>query len=162
MLYHLPKIVREQCSREMRRVLKPGGRVLAVDFSTPSRQRRGVLHRMHRHGHVALEEIVRLLGGAGLTVEETGAVGVSNLHFAFATAADTRTDAATRRVPAVSRSLAALPIPRWTWVALGAVVVAGHAMLLHAVSSGLSPFGISAAAVAGVVVLILIGHFRFR
>src|SRR5215203_1722893 len=75
MLHHLPRTVREQCVHEMRRVLKPTGRVLAVDFSTPLRHRRGLLHRMHRHGHVALEEIVALLNGAGLAVEESGAVG---------------------------------------------------------------------------------------
>src|SRR5262245_39034218 len=32
MLHHLPRKAREQCAREMRRVLKPSGRVLAVDF----------------------------------------------------------------------------------------------------------------------------------
>src|SRR5687768_2717271 len=40
MLHHLPRLVREQCAREMRRVLKPGGRLLAVDFATPARQRK--------------------------------------------------------------------------------------------------------------------------
>ena len=35
MLHHLPRRVREQCVQEMRRVLKPGGRVLAVDFANP-------------------------------------------------------------------------------------------------------------------------------
>ena len=33
MLHHLPKATRQECAREMRRVLKPGGRVLAVDFA---------------------------------------------------------------------------------------------------------------------------------
>src|SRR5262245_23320310 len=34
MLHHLPRNGREQCAREMRRVVKSGGRVLAVDFSS--------------------------------------------------------------------------------------------------------------------------------
>jgi len=33
MLHHLPRPARELCAREMKRVLKPGGRVLAVDFA---------------------------------------------------------------------------------------------------------------------------------
>src|SRR5262245_34868258 len=32
MLHHLPLKTRKQCAHEMRRVLKPGGRALAVDF----------------------------------------------------------------------------------------------------------------------------------
>ncbi len=38
MLHHLPRNTREQCGREIARVLKPGGRLLAVDFSAPARE----------------------------------------------------------------------------------------------------------------------------
>lgn len=158
MLHHLPRAVREQCAREMRRVLRPGGRVLAVDFSAPSRQRRGVLHRMHRHGHVALEEVVRLLDGAGLAVEVTGAVGVSDLHFALATASDARADATTRRVAPVSRSLPPLPLPRFVWVTLGILLVAGHGVLFGVASSGLSRFVVPAAVMVGLAGLMLVSH----
>src|SRR5215216_4246893 len=39
MLHHLPPSAREQCAREVRRVLKPGGRVLAVDFATSGKKK---------------------------------------------------------------------------------------------------------------------------
>jgi ubiquinone/menaquinone biosynthesis C-methylase UbiE len=84
MLHHLPRPAREQCAREMKRVLKPGGRVLAVDFSVSAEK--GLLSHVHRrHGHVKLQEIVAILGAAGLTVVESGAVGFRSLQFALAT-----------------------------------------------------------------------------
>lgn len=86
MLHHLSRPLRQQCAREMRRVLKPGGRVLAVDFATPAKERKGLLPRLHRHGHMAVRDIVALLSEAGLMVVENGSVGVGDLHFAVATA----------------------------------------------------------------------------
>ena len=85
MLHHLPRPAREQCVREIRRVLRPGGRLLAVDFATPTRERRGLLRNMHRHGHVALRDILELLSEAELRVVENGPVGVQDLQFALAT-----------------------------------------------------------------------------
>jgi ubiquinone/menaquinone biosynthesis C-methylase UbiE len=85
MLHHLPRPGRAQCAREMRRVLRPGGRVLAVDFAAA--QEKGLLAHLHqRHGHVKLDDIVALLGAAGLVVKESGAVGYRNLQFVLATA----------------------------------------------------------------------------
>src|SRR5918999_4385431 len=85
MLHHLPRPTREQSAREIRRVLKPGGRVLAVDFGMPGRHHRGVIgHLHHRRGHVALDSVVELLSASGLTVVESGAVGVKDLHFTVA------------------------------------------------------------------------------
>jgi len=85
MLHHLPRPARAQCAAEMRRVLRPGGRVLAVDFA--GSQEKGLMAHLHqRHGHVELEDIVALLGAAGLEVKESGAVGCRSLHFALATA----------------------------------------------------------------------------
>lgn len=85
MLHHLPRPAREQCVREIRRVLRPGGRLLAVDFATPTRERRGLLRNMHRHGHVALRDILELLSEAEMRVVENGPVGVQDLQFALAT-----------------------------------------------------------------------------
>ena len=82
MLHHLPRKTRQACAAEMKRVLKAGGRVLAVDFGRGDG--RGLLAHFHRHGHVDLKDIVALLEGAGLTMNETGPVGMNNLHFALA------------------------------------------------------------------------------
>lgn len=87
MFHHLPRKGREECAREIRRVLKPGGRALIVDFDAPARRRSGLLdHFHHRHGHVKLDDIVATLEAAGLTIVERGAVQFRNLAFVLAAA----------------------------------------------------------------------------
>jgi ubiquinone/menaquinone biosynthesis C-methylase UbiE len=86
MLHHLPRNARQQCAYEIRRVLKPGGRVLAVDFGGPARERRGLFAHVHRHGHVNLPDMIALLSEAGLNMVESGAVGMRDLQFVLATA----------------------------------------------------------------------------
>lgn len=78
MLHHLPAGAREQCMRELRRVLRPGGRALVVDF--------GEARGLHRRDRVALHDLVRLPREAGLTINESGPVGVLGLNFVLATA----------------------------------------------------------------------------
>ena len=85
MLHHLPSVARELCAREMRRVLKPAGRILAVDFGASSGHGHGLFQHFHRHGNVAVEEIATLLRGAGLTILGSGPVGVRNMNFVLAT-----------------------------------------------------------------------------
>jgi SAM-dependent methyltransferase len=80
MLHHLPRNGREQCAREICQVLKPGGRALVVDFGG-SRNRGGHLAHFHRHGHVKVGDIAALLGDAGLTIVDSGAVGFRDLRF---------------------------------------------------------------------------------
>src|SRR5437667_417911 len=65
MLHHLPRKARQHCVAEMRRVLKPGGRVLAVDFGLAPRDKKGVFARVHRHGYVRLPDIIGFLSEAG-------------------------------------------------------------------------------------------------
>ncbi|HLQ45656.1 MAG TPA: class I SAM-dependent methyltransferase [Planctomycetaceae bacterium] len=84
MLHHLPRKTRQQCAREIRRVLKPRGRVLAVDFASAARERRSVIGHFHRHGHVDLGDIMAVLSEADLKTVESGAVGISDLQFALA------------------------------------------------------------------------------
>jgi len=85
MLHHLPAKTRRQCAAEIRRVLKPGGRVLAVDFEGFSSQKRALLSHFHRpHGHVSRTDIIALLSEAGLNAIESGPVGVRDLQFVLA------------------------------------------------------------------------------
>jgi ubiquinone/menaquinone biosynthesis C-methylase UbiE len=86
MLHHLPHKARQQCACEIRRVLKPGGRVLAVDFGGSARGRRGFFAHFHSHGHVNLPDMIALLSEAGLNIIESGAVGMRDLQFVLATA----------------------------------------------------------------------------
>lgn len=85
MLHHLPRSARQACAREIARVLKPGGRALAVDFATSSKEQGGLFHRLHRHGLVRLEEIVALMEAAGLKVVDTGPIGMRDLNYVLAT-----------------------------------------------------------------------------
>jgi len=85
-LHHLPRETRERCAREIRRVLKPGGRVLAVDFGGTPGERKGLIEHFHRHAGVGLHDIINLLTDAGLRIIESGAVGVRGLNFVLATA----------------------------------------------------------------------------
>lgn len=84
MLHHLPRPVRQEFAREMRRVLKPAGRVLVVDFGSGGDGRRGLLAHFHRHGHTNPREVIALLEGAALSPVESGALGMNDLQFVLA------------------------------------------------------------------------------
>jgi ubiquinone/menaquinone biosynthesis C-methylase UbiE len=84
MLHHLPRKARRDLMREVRRVLKPGGRVLVVDFGSTPQGRKSLLDHIHRHGHVDLHEIMDALTDAGMHVTESGAVRIRNLYYALA------------------------------------------------------------------------------
>jgi ubiquinone/menaquinone biosynthesis C-methylase UbiE len=83
MLHHLSRDARAQCAREVRRVLKPGGRVLAVDFA-PAAQHGGILAHLHRRAHSDLSDIVALFRDEGFSIAESGAVGLQDMQFVVA------------------------------------------------------------------------------
>lgn len=83
MLHHLPKSTRALAVSEMRRVLKPDGRALLVDFAG-ARNGHGPRLHFHRHGHVEPRALAELAVDAGLRVVDTGPVGRWNLQFVLA------------------------------------------------------------------------------
>jgi ubiquinone/menaquinone biosynthesis C-methylase UbiE len=145
MLHHLPAKVRERFAGEIRRVLKPTGRVLAVDFEPPAKKRGGLISQVHRHGHVPLREITALLERAGLRVQESGAVGASDLKFTVATAPDALEMAPRPALPP-------LPLPPWIWLTGGAALIAIHLLVLRMASTALVLSGIGLALLAALLV----------
>ena len=86
MLHHLPRPARARLVAEARRVLRPGGRLLVIDFAKPAAPRpRGILGHLHRHGHIGLDEVLAMVSEAGLHVQRSGDVGTSDLQFVLAT-----------------------------------------------------------------------------
>jgi len=135
MLHHLPRPVRRECVHEARRVLKPGGRMLAVDFSRPSNRKSGLLGRLHRHGGVSGDAMVALLRDAGFRVEETGSVGVSDLHYVLAVTPRAGESASTEHPMPATRSLPPLPKPRWIVPAIVVAAIAAHLLVPLAVAA---------------------------
>jgi ubiquinone/menaquinone biosynthesis C-methylase UbiE len=86
MLHHLRRNAREQAVREARRVLRPGGRLLAVDFVKSSGK--GLLAHFHRHGRVDPRDLIALVSEAGLSVVESGPVGQWDLQFVLSRRTD--------------------------------------------------------------------------
>jgi ubiquinone/menaquinone biosynthesis C-methylase UbiE len=83
-LHCLPDAARRQSVAEMRRVLKPGGRLLAVDFGGPAHDRRSLIGHLSHHRRFDLSEVIPLLRDVGLIAIESGAVDFSDLQFVLA------------------------------------------------------------------------------
>jgi len=81
MFHHLRRAVREQCAREMYRVLKPGGKGLVVEFS---RDGKSVISRLHKHAALELSGIHDVLRSAGFDIAESGLVGIQGLNYTLA------------------------------------------------------------------------------
>jgi len=150
MMHHLPRATRERCVSEMRRVLRPGGRLLVVDFEKPANKRGGLIARFHRHGGVPLRDIVGLLGSESLTVTQIGAVGVSDLRFALATKPRDGDDPA-HGPPLVERSLPPLSLPKWPVIGAALGVVAVHLIIVRGVWAAVTLGTLASVAVAALV-----------
>ena len=95
-LHHLPKEALRHCILEMRRVLKPGGRLLALDIGGPQDKRRTLHARdagAHHvgHDHFDLSTMPPLLSECGLDEIEKGTVGfrlvrIGRLYYVLAAA----------------------------------------------------------------------------
>jgi ubiquinone/menaquinone biosynthesis C-methylase UbiE len=81
MLHHLPKAGRTEFGGEAFRALKPGGRLLVIDFAKPHRRS---FFRFHRHGHVDLDKAAADLGQRGFKIVEQGDVGTRGLRYLLA------------------------------------------------------------------------------
>lgn len=84
MLHHLPRKARPEIVREIKRVLKPSGRFLAVDFVKPAAGRKSFMDRFHRHGFVRLDDVVAEVEATGFTIARSGPVGERDLQFVLA------------------------------------------------------------------------------
>jgi len=85
MLHHLRRDVRAQAIQEMRRVLKPGGRILIVDFGKRTAEHRGLMAHFHQHGRVSMAELIALVESGALRTMESGSVGIGTLIYVLAT-----------------------------------------------------------------------------
>jgi len=84
MLHHLSRDTRGEAIREMRRVIKPDGRILIVDFGKRTGEHRGLMAHFHQHGRVSMADLTALVEGAPLRVVESGSVGIGTLIYILA------------------------------------------------------------------------------
>jgi ubiquinone/menaquinone biosynthesis C-methylase UbiE len=158
MLHHLPGEARRQCLREIRRVLKPGGRLLAVDFGGPERQRHGLIARFHHHRHSQfdLRTVVPMMQEAGLQRVGEGAIGLGGLQFVFASPDPQAWAGETFQVEECDQPRIPQHRHWWLLLLLGvSALLAAHVVPLY---YGLSRAALPAAVVSGAVVLVLIKH----
>jgi hypothetical protein len=116
-----------------------------------------MLGRLHRHGGVPLDAIVALLRDAGLRVEETGSVGVSDLQFVVAVAPQPGADATRAAILPVTRSLPPLGVPRWIVPAAVIAAVAAHAWMAGRLA-GLLSLSAAGIALGSILVAIVAAH----
>jgi ubiquinone/menaquinone biosynthesis C-methylase UbiE len=84
-LHCLSEDGRRSCIAEMIRVLRPGGRLLLVDFGGPARARHSMMSHLHQHKRFDLFDLVPLLRECGVLELQSGPLGFSDLQFTMAT-----------------------------------------------------------------------------
>jgi ubiquinone/menaquinone biosynthesis C-methylase UbiE len=172
MLHHLPRKARPEIVREIKRVLKPGGRFLAVDFVKPAGGRKSFMDRFHRHGFVRLDDVIEELKTAGFTVVRSGPVGEKDLHFVLAANGPARAGASVVTTRQAEDNLVADAPPAYRHggglllavLAMAAVLAlialhAGTASFLGLVSFDLrsNPFGYAAVAALALLIVVKLG-----
>jgi ubiquinone/menaquinone biosynthesis C-methylase UbiE len=86
MLHHLSDDARAMCISEIRRVLKPGGRLLAIEFGGAAEQRKSLAGHLHAHAHFDLTQVIPVVNQAGLAQVESGPMGFRDMQFIRAAA----------------------------------------------------------------------------
>lgn len=88
MLHHLPDDLKRRGFAEIKRVLKPGGLLFAVDFEPPTNAvlRLVMSHGVHGMMHVDVRQYVRLMEQAGFADVQTGPTRHSLLSYVRGTA----------------------------------------------------------------------------
>jgi len=88
MLHHLPRDLQRRALAEIRRVLRPGGRLLIVDLRRPaSRLGRGILSLAgHGGSRVDVQDLPPLLAAAGFVAIAAGTLGHGTLGYVRASA----------------------------------------------------------------------------
>jgi ubiquinone/menaquinone biosynthesis C-methylase UbiE len=83
MMHHLPEDLKPRALAEIRRVLKPGGRLLIVDFKKPASRlgRLAPIWLVHRRLPSDVRDLPGLLEAAGFAAVEDGPTGFSYLGF---------------------------------------------------------------------------------
>jgi ubiquinone/menaquinone biosynthesis C-methylase UbiE len=83
-LHHIPRTDRPASVAEMKRVVKPGGRVMLADFVFGKRH--SVAGFLHHHVGLRTNDLRALAAEAGLQVVESGPLGMLDLHYVLARA----------------------------------------------------------------------------
>ena len=83
-IHCLPEAQRGRCFAEMARVLKPGGRLLVVDFGGSAESKHSVFGLMHIHRSFDLARERQRIAEAGLSECASGPTGFPDLHYILA------------------------------------------------------------------------------
>jgi ubiquinone/menaquinone biosynthesis C-methylase UbiE len=84
-LHCLPRPALDQCFSELRRVLKPSGRLLAIDFGHSDESRHSLMAHMRRHRAFDIYSVIPGVEAAGFREIRKGPLGFSDLHYVLAT-----------------------------------------------------------------------------